>query len=339
MSSLDDPRGGSAVKPTAIAIIPVHNEVGAITDVIAELTGVLVGLTSRFEILIVDDGSTDGSPNLLRQLAEAQANLSVLELVRRTGKSTAVQAGLDRIPKWADFVVLLDGDGQDDPTDLPKFFEPILAGDSDMVIGWRRSRAENAVRTVPSRVANRMLAGVTGMAIHDFGSPLKVMRADIAEGLHLRGDMHRFIPALGALAGARVSEVPVLQRRRTTGRSKYGLGRTGKVLLDMMGLYFIQRFADRPIRLFGTIGLWLGAAGAGLMIYLGIERIFFGQPMTTRPFFLISIFLLLSAVIVITNGLTAELLSQSLLRHESRARAYTLRRDRIAEINGDRTKT
>lgn len=307
------------------AIIPVHDEVGSIATVAAELGEVLATLASKYEILIVDDGSADGTTSLLRELSRTSPSITSMELVRRTGKATATQAGLDRIPDWADYVVLIDGDGQDDPHDLPKFLAPLVAGDSDMVIGWRQSRAENALRTVPSRVANRMLAAATGVRIHDFGSPLKLMRADVARGLQLRGDMHRFIPALGSLAGARVSEVPVLQRPRLAGRSKYGLSRTGKVFLDMIGLYFILRYADRPIRLFGTIGLWLFVIGAGLMIYLGIDKIFFGVALTPRPFFLISIFLLLSAVIVIMNGLTAELLSQSIGRRDYPTRAYTPR--------------
>lgn len=317
------------------AIIPVHDEVGSIAAVSAELEGVLATIASRFEILIVDDGSTDGTTSLLRGVSERSEHVTSLELVRRTGKATATQAGLDRIPDWADFVVLIDGDGQDDPGDLPTFLAPLLAGDSDMVIGWRQSRAENALRTVPSRVANRMLAAATGVRIHDFGSPLKLMRADVARGLQLRGDMHRFIPALGSLAGARVSEIPVMQRPRLAGRSKYGLGRTGKVFLDMIGLYFILRYADRPIRLFGTIGLWLFVIGAGLLIYLGIDKIVFGVALTPRPFFLISIFLLLSAVIVIMNGLTAELLSQSIGRRDYPTRAYTPRTTSSAASDAD----
>jgi glycosyltransferase involved in cell wall biosynthesis len=321
---MQDQGKGTPMKPTTFAIIPVHDEVGSIAAVVAELGGVLAQMSSRYEILIIDDGSTDGTTSLLRELTTTPHATS-LELVRRTGKATATQAGLDRIPDWADYVVLIDGDGQDDPNDLPRFLAPLAAGDSDMVIGWRQSRAENALRTVPSRVANRMLAAATGVKIHDFGSPLKLIRADVARGLQLRGDMHRFIPALGSLAGARVSEVPVMQRPRLAGRSKYGLGRTGKVFLDMIGLYFILRYADRPIRLFGTIGLWLFVIGAGLMIYLGIDKIFFGVALTPRPFFLISIFLLLSAVIVIMNGLTAELLSQSIGRRDYPTRAYTPR--------------
>jgi glycosyltransferase involved in cell wall biosynthesis len=311
--------------PSVFVVIPAHNEVGALPGVLDELSDILSRVSRRHLILVVDDGSTDGTPQLLRQLATEKPSIAALELVRRTGKSTAVQAGLDRIPDWADIVVLMDGDGQDDPNDLPMLIAPLVDGEADMSLGWRRKRAENLVRTVPSRVANKMLASATGVPIHDFNSGLKVLRADVARTLQLRGDMHRFIPALGALAGARIVEFPVIQRPRETGRSKYGLGRTGKVFLDMIGLYFILRFADRPIRLFGTIGVWFLVIGLVILAYLGIDRIFFNVPVLSRPFFLVSIFLLLCGVIVIMNGLTAELLAQSIFRRDKQTRGYTAR--------------
>lgn len=223
----------------------------------------------------------------------------------------------------------MDGDGQDDPHDLGEMFAPPLSGTADMVLGWRQHRAEKVWRVIPSRIANTMLASATRVPVHDFRSPLKAMRADLARSLQLRGDMHRFIPALGALSGAHMVEHSVVQRKRETGRSKYGFSRTGKVFLDMIGLYFILRYADRPIRLFGTIGLWFIGIGIGIglaiMLYLEIDRIWFGVPVLSRPFFLISIFFPLSSIIVIMNGLTAELLSQSIFRRDRAARSYTAR--------------
>ena len=308
--------------PAVFVSIPVLNEVGAIKDVLVELDGILAPISSQRRILMVDDGSNDGTPELLRELSKELPSVVTLELARRTGKSTAMQAGMDRIPEWADVVIQMDGDGQDDPHDIPAMITPIIEGRADMVTGWRQSRAENLLRTIPSKAANKMIAAATKVPIHDFGSPLKVMRADLARTLQLRGDMHRFIPALGALAGARLLEQPVVQRKRETGRSKYGLGRTGKVFLDIIGLYFILNFADRPIRLFGTVGLWFLGIGIVLLAYLGIDRIFFDVSVTSRPFFLISVFFLLAGVIVIMNGLVAELLSQSIFRRGAHGRSY-----------------
>ena len=311
-----------AFSPAVSVIIPVHNEAGAITSVLDELDQILPGISSRYQVLIVDDGSTDGTPELLVGLTASRPNLAVLQLVRRVGKATAVQAGIDSIPAWADIVVMMDGDGQDDPHDLPAMFAPLIHNTADMVLGWRQERAESILRVFPSRVANKMLARATGVPIHDFGSPLKVMRADLAKTLQLRGDMHRFIPALGALSGARMVEYPVVQRKRESGHSKYGFGRTITVFLDMIGLYFILRYSDRPIRLFGAIALWFLIIGLAIMLYLGIDRIFFNVPVLSRPFFPVAIFLLLSSVIVVMNGLTAELLSQSIFRRDQPTRSY-----------------
>jgi glycosyltransferase involved in cell wall biosynthesis len=308
--------------PAVFVIIPVLNEVGAVRDVLIELNAILAPISSRRRILMVDDGSNDGTPELLREVGKELPSVETLELARRTGKSTAMQAGLDRIPDWADIVIQMDGDGQDDPHDIPAMITPVIAGEADMVTGWRQSRAENVLRTVPSKAANRMIAAATHVPIHDFGSPLKVMRADLARTLQLRGDMHRFIPALGALAGARLLEFPVTQRKRVTGRSKYGLSRTGKVFLDIIGLYFILNFADRPIRLFGTVGLWFLGIGLVILAYLGVDRIFFHVSVTSRPIFLISVFLMLVGIIVVMNGLVAELLSQSIFRRGATSRSY-----------------
>lgn len=317
--------GSSSFSPAVQVLIPTHNEVGAITGVLDELDQILPTISRRYELLIVDDGSTDGTPELLVGLTASRPNLRVIQLVRRVGKATAVQAGIDNIADWADLVVMMDGDGQDDPHDLPAMFSPLIHNTADMVLGWRQERAESILRVFPSRVANKMLARATGVPIHDFGSPLKVMRADLAKTLRLRGDMHRFIPALGALSGARMVEYPVVQRKRESGHSKYGFGRTVTVFLDMIGLYFILRYSDRPIRLFGSIGLWFLVIGLAILLYLGIDRIWFGVAVLSRPFFLISIFFLLSSVIVIMNGLTAELLSQSIFRRDQPTRSYMTR--------------
>lgn len=322
--------------PSIFVAIPVLNEVGAIKGVLIELVGILAPISARLRILVVDDGSSDGTPDLLRGLKKELPVLETLELVRRTGQSIATQAALDRIPDWADVVVQMDGDGQDDPNDIPAMLRPILEGTADMVTGWRQKRAESFLRTLASRTANKIIASATRVHIHDFGSPLKVMRADLARTLSLRGDMHRFVPALGSLAGARLQEYPVVQRKRESGRSKYGLGRTGKVILDIIGLYFILNFAERPIRLFGTVGIWFLIIGLGILAYLGIDRIFFNVSVTTRPIFLISVFFLLTAVIVIMNGLVAELLSQSIFRRGVTARSYIAKGEWGTPLSSDR---
>ena len=317
-------------KPAVFVVIPAYNESGAIEKLASEICSKLRPISSRFAVLFVDDGSKDDSTTALKRAATSNSEVSGIRLARNSGQTTAIQAGLDHIPDWAEIVVTMDSDGQDDPAYLEALFAPLMSGDAEMAIGWRVERAEKNGRVWLSRAANRMLSRATKVDVHDFGSPMKAMDANLARSLELRGDMHRFIPAMAALNGASVVEVEVTQRKRETGVSKYGAGRVLKVFLDMFALAFALRFAQRPFRLFGIIGLtiWLlGAVLIGLMVF---EKIAYGTPMLARPYFAISVTALLSGLIVMMNGLLADLLSRSIYRGTKATRSYFIR----SSVNG-----
>jgi glycosyltransferase involved in cell wall biosynthesis len=277
---------------------------------------VLDGIGRTAEIVVVDDGSTDRSGALLTALAAEEPRLRVVRLARNYGQTAALAAGIEHA--HGDVLVSIDGDRQNDPADIPRLLEA-LTDDVDVVNGWRTPRRDPwLTRRLPSQIANSLISMVTGTALHDYGCTMRAMRAPIARELRLYGEQHRFIPALAAEVGARVVELPVRHRPRTAGRSKYGLSRTLRVLLDLLTVKFLSGYSTRPIHLFGLVGLVCGLGGLGLVGVLGFQRIVLGIPLADRPIVLLGILMIVVGVQFVSIGLLGEMLVRTY--HESQTK-------------------
>jgi glycosyltransferase involved in cell wall biosynthesis len=241
-------------------LVPVFNEVDNVGPLHAELDAVLRPLALDYELIFVDDGSTDGTAAQLEAIqARDPGHVKVAFLWRNCGQTAALSAALDLAR--GEILVPMDGDRQNDPADIPKMLETLEQG-YDVVSGWRRNRQDALLsRKVPSRIANRLIARLSGVALHDFGCTLKAYRRRVLAGVRLYGEMHRFIPIFAAWQGAKVTEQVVNHRARTAGKTKYGLGRTFNVVLDLILIRFLQKYAQRPIHFFGRFGLWSFALG------------------------------------------------------------------------------
>jgi glycosyltransferase involved in cell wall biosynthesis len=306
-------------------VVPMHNEVENVAALVEAIECALAGAKRPFELILVDDGSTDGSDQRLEQLAATRPWLHPLYLKRNYGQSTALQAGFDIAQ--GEIIVTLDADLQNDPAEIPRLVA-ILDGnpDIDAVSGWRSNRQDSTFsRTLPSRVANWLISRVTGVRLHDYGCALKAYRRQIISDLRLYGEQHRFIPALAADVGARILEVEVGHRARERGQSKYGIDRTARVVLDLLWITFLLRFLHRPIHAFGGLGLAFGFVGAAILAYLGVEKLVFGQDIGGRPLLLLGLFLTVIGVQFIATGVLGELLIR--VYHEPQGRRqYLLRR-------------
>ncbi len=316
----------STPAPDVSVVIPVYNEAENVPPLLEELGRVLATLPRRTEIVAVDDGSTDGSFERLRALAAEEPRLRIVRLARNYGQTAALAAGIEHAR--APVIVSMDADLQNDPADIPRLLAA-LADDIDVVNGWRNPRRDPwLTRRLPSRLANHLISLVTGTTLHDYGCTLRAMRASYARELQLYGELHRFIPALAADLGARVTEVKVHHRPRTLGRSKYGLSRTLRVLLDLLTVKFLSGFSTRPIQLFGLFGLLCASAGLVLTGELGFERIFLGVRLAGRPVVLLAILLVVVGVQFVSLGLLGEMLVRTY--HESQAKPIY----RVREVVG-----
>jgi glycosyltransferase involved in cell wall biosynthesis len=291
-------------------ILPVFDEAGALPGLYAELTQVLGALGKSYEIIAVDDGSRDKSLTILKQLAQNDPHVVVVALRRNFGQTAAFAAGFDHARGEA--VITLDADGQNDPADIPRVLSKLDEG-YDIVSGWRQNRKEPFfVRRLPSIVANWLISRTTDVRLHDYGCSLKAYRSEIVKNVHLYGELHRFIPALASWMGVRVAEIPVNDRKRTYGKSKVGLGRTWRVMLDLLTVAFLLSYSARPMQLFGGIGL--GAFGMGALIgfYLVVEKFVFLESVRNRtPLILFAVLLIVIGVQLVTMGLLAELISRT----------------------------
>jgi glycosyltransferase involved in cell wall biosynthesis len=313
----------STSTPELSVVIPVYNEVESLGPLLEELGAVLGAMGRPAEIVAVDDGSTDGSFERLVALAAREPRLRIVRLARNYGQTPALAAGIEHAR--APIIVSLDADLQHDPADIPRLLAA-LGDDVDVVNGWRTPRRDPwLTRRLPSRLANRLISVVTGTRLHDYGCTLRAMRAPVAKELRLYGELHRFIPALAADLGARVVEVPVHHRPRTLGRSKYGLSRTLRVLLDLLTVKFLSGFSTRPIQLFGLVGLLFATAGGILTAELGFERIVLGVRLGGRPIVLLAILLVVVGVQFVSLGLLGEMLVRTY--HESQAKPIYRVRD------------
>lgn len=294
-------------------IVPVYNEEENLEPLIRETESVLEPMGMDYEIIVVDDGSTDGSYKLLSRLYREDPRLKILCLKRNFGQTAAVAAGLAHAR--GKVIVSMDGDGQNDPGDIPALLKKLEEG-YDLVSGWRFPRADPFLsRRLPSQIANRLISWTTRVKLHDYGCTLKAIRQEIAKDLKLYGEMHRFIPAIAYERGAKIAEIQVHHRPRRWGRSKYGIARTLRVILDLLTVKFMLSYSTRPLHIFGLIGLSSGAIGFAIAVYLTIQKILYGIDIGGRPLLLLGVLLILIGVQFISMGLLAEMLARTY--HES----------------------
>ena len=303
-----------AAAPDVSIVVPIYNEVENLPDLVARIGQAMAGQALSWELLAVDDGSTDGSRAKLRELADATPWLRPVFLARNYGQSSALQAGFDRVR--GRYVVTLDADLQNEPGDIPLLLQRLETDpDVDMVSGWRKDRQDAEIsRKLPSRIANKLISNATGVHLHDYGCALKAYRRPIIDRIRLYGELHRFIPSLAKEAGARITEVPVRHHARTRGVSKYGIDRTFRVILDLILIVFFMRYRQRPLHAFGGLGLWLATPGLLILLWLLLQKLL-GEDIGGRPLLLTGVMLLLMGVQMIAAGLIGELLTR--IYHEA----------------------
>lgn len=286
-------------------VIPFLNESPNLIPLCEELKTSLDGMNKSYEVLFIDDGSTDDGVDILESYRSKMPQLKVISFRRNFGQTAAMVAGLDYAE--GETVVTLDADRQNDPADIPALVAKIEEG-FDMVCGWRFDRQDTFLsRKLPSMLANKLISKITDVSLHDYGCTLKAMRKDVAKRITLYGEMHRFIPAVASGIGAEIAEVKVNHRARVAGESKYGISRTFRVILDLITVKFLLRFHARPLHFFGMPGLFLGGIGGVLITYLTIARLFFGMPLGDRPILIFAFMLLVIGLQFILFGLIGEM--------------------------------
>ncbi len=323
-------------------VLPIHNEAESLPKLIPELSGVLRQLGRPYEIVAVDDGSSDDSVAVLRDLQEDEAGLRIIQFRRNFGQTAAFGAGFDHAR--GDIVVTMDADGQNDPADIPRLLEVMDEGNYDLVNGWRQNRKEPFLtRRLPSLVANWLITNASDIHLHDRGCSLRVLRRDLVRQMNLYGELHRFIPEMASLIGVRVAEVPVNDRPREAGESKYrALARTPRVLLDLVTVSFLLSYSKRPMQLFGTFGLLSGTAGGLIGVYLVgakvLRGLLYGQEafrsfrIGTSPWTMLSILLIVLGVQFLMMGLLGEILTRTY--HEAQDKpTYVVRR--VLDVGDD----
>ena len=297
---------------TLSIVVPLYNEEENIHILYEKLKETLDPLGKEYEILFVDDGSTDRTLPLLEEIQSKDNRVIVLSLRRNFGQTAAFAAGFDFAR--GDIIVTIDGDLQNDPADIPKLLE--LMKGHDLVSGWRKKRNDPFfTRRFPSIMANWLISNVTGVKLHDYGCSLKAYRRDVIKNLKLYGEMHRFIPAVASWYGVRVAEIEVAHLPRLRGRSKYGISRTIKVVLDLITVKFLQSFSTKPIQFFGPVGIISGFLGFLISLYLSIDKIFYGHNIGGRPLLLLGALLIIVGIQLIGMGLLGEMLVR--VYHES----------------------
>ena len=305
-------------------IIPIYNEAGNIKTLHEQLTGVLPDMNCPYEIVLTNDGSTDGTAEQLDALARKDRMVKVVHLKRNYGQTAAMMAAIQY--STGDVIVPMDGDLQNDPADIPNLIDKLNEG-YDVVSGWRVDRKEGLNRRLPSRLANKLISRVSGVQLHDYGCTLKAYRRQVLENVRLYGEMHRFIPIYAAWEGARVTEVPVTHHPRQHGASKYGIGRTPRVLLDLLVIRFLAKSLDRPIQFFGRAGLY----SFGLAFLTGLWALYLkfvdGVSFIQTPLPMLVVLLALVGLMLVMMGLLAEI--QSRVYFEStKKRAFAVRATR-----------
>lgn len=308
--------------PVISVVVPVYEEEGSVGELSRRLVEVMDRTARSFEIIFVDDGSSDGTLRILRDAHRDDGRVKIVSFRKNFGQTAALAAGFDYAR--GEIVVTIDGDLQNDPEDIPKLVDKVEEG-YDLVSGWRVKRRDPFLsRRLPSMIANSLISHITGVKLHDYGCTLKAFRHEVVKNVSLYGEMHRFIPAIASGLGVSVAELPVNHHPRTTGTSKYGLFRTVKVILDLITVKFLLSYSTRPIHIFGMIGLGCGFLGGLIGAVLSFQRLVMRVPIGNRPALLLSILLVFIGVQFITIGLLAEL--QTRVYHEAQDKAtYAIR--------------
>ena len=306
----------SAIVPDVSVVVPIHDEVESLPLLLEAIASTLSSSQINYEIICVDDGSTDGSGEFLKKEAQIRTDLKAVILRRNYGQTAAMAAGFYYAVGKA--IVTLDADLQNDPADIPMLLAKLAEG-YDLVSGWRQKRQDGAVnRLLPSKIANWLIRRTTSVNIHDYGCSLKAYRAELLADMNLYGELHRFLPALAYIEGARITEIPVRHHARRFGRSKYGIWRTFRVLMDLLTILFMKRFLTRPMHVFGLLGLISMVSGTGIGIHLTFVKFAFHEDIGNRPLLILAVLLLVTGVQLFCFGLLAELLMRTY--HESQGR-------------------
>ncbi|HVV43640.1 MAG TPA: glycosyltransferase family 2 protein [Bryobacteraceae bacterium] len=305
-------------------VVPIHNEEHSILPLYDRLTSVLIRLGDPYEILFIDDASTDRSYELLSNLVQTDPHLKVLRLRRNFGQTAALSAGFHEAR--GRIVIAMDGDLQHAPEDIPALLQKIEEG-YDIASGWRKERVDNAItRRIPSRAANWLMSKASGIDLRDFGTTFKAYRAEVLKDVHLYGELHRFIPALASFYGARVAEVPIQNTQRVSGNSHYGLSRTFRVLFDILTIRFLLKYFTRPMHFFGSIGLIGTVSGSALLLYCLAVKIFWQLDIIYEhgPLMIAGSLLLLAGLMMFSTGLIGELVIRTYFETQNR-RIYAVR--------------
>ncbi len=290
-------------------VVPIYNEYESIGHLYKKLDAVLSKLGLDYEVILVDDGSLDGTHEKLQKIPQKNASYKIIRFRKNFGQTAAMSAGFKHAR--GDIIITLDADLQNDPEDIPRLLKEMDKG-FDIVSGWRKKRKENALtRRIPSMLANKLISRLSGIRLHDYGCTLKAYRKEIIKNIDLYGEMHRYIPAIASSMGVTVSEIVVRHHSRKFGRSKYGLTRTVRVILDIITMKFLLSYSQRPFQIFGLTGIFASLIGVIMTAYLIIMRIFFGYGLADRPLFLLSIFMIFIGIQLITMGLLAELIMRT----------------------------
>jgi glycosyltransferase involved in cell wall biosynthesis len=313
--------------PDVSVVVPVHDEEESLPHLLEAIASSLSGAGLSYEIICVDDGSTDGSAQFLREEALLRSDLKAVILRRNYGQTAAMAAGFDRAT--AKRIVTLDADLQNDPADIPMLLAKLDEG-YDLVSGWRQKRQDAAIsRLFPSKIANWLIRRTTSVDIHDYGCSLKAYRAEVVADMNLYGELHRFLPALAYIEGARITEMPVRHHPRRFGRSKYGIWRTFRVLMDLLTILFMKKFLTRPMHVFGLLGLISMVSGGAIGIYLTFVKLAMHENIGNRPLLILAVLLLVTGVQLFCFGLLAELMMRTY--HESQGRPIYRVREVVAK--------
>jgi glycosyltransferase involved in cell wall biosynthesis len=317
------------MQPDISVVVPMRNEAPNVEELYRELTAVLVSFARPYEIVVIDDGSTDESFDILARLQATDHRLRVIRFRRNFGQTAGFAAGFAHAR--GRYIVTMDGDLQNDPADIPAMVEMLEHAPADIVAGWRKDRKDPFVsRRLPSIMANRLISVATGVALHDYGCSLKVFRAEVVKPMKLYGEMHRFLPAIASEFGVTIVEHVVNHRPRVHGRSKYGISRTIRVVLDLLTVKFLISYSTRPLQIFGLLGLGIGAVGVAMLGWLTYVKYFHHEGIADRPLLMFGILFVLAGIQLITSGLLAEM--QSRTYHESQDKTiYVIREIRESE--------
>ena len=307
-------------------ISPVFNEIENLETFVESVTEVMNSINMSWELIIVDDGSDDGSSKILKKIGH-QENIRSILLSKNYGQTTAIQAGFDNAV--GEYFVTLDSDLQNDPKDIPTLIQKLIKEELDLVVGWRKDRKDNYFfRNLPSILANKLIGTITGVKLHDYGCSLKAYRGEVLREVKLYGEMHRFIPAWMAtkIPPSKISEIEVTHHPRIAGESKYGISRTFRVFVDLISVYFFMKFFSRPGHFFGLIGLLLSSLGALILIYLISLKLIYGLDIGDRPMLIAGTLLVVVGIQLVSLGVIGEILSRTYYA-SSKEKSYFIRWD------------